>query len=78
MTLMFAAVGLVLAVVLGRRANHAARVYAIVTTIVVAISLLGPATAGATTTATKVVLALTHVVAAAVAIPLVTRRLARR
>jgi hypothetical protein len=78
MTLFFAAAGLVLAVVLARRATHAARIYAVVTTVVVAVSLLGPVSAGATTTATKVVLALTHVVAGAVAIPLVARRLSRR
>jgi len=75
-TLMFTVAGTVLAVVLARTARRAAAVYAWAAWAVVAVSLLGPATAGATTTATKVVLAISHVVAGSVAIPVVTRRLA--
>jgi hypothetical protein len=75
-TLMFAVVGTVFAVVLGRKSTHAAAIYTWTTTAVVAVSLLGPAFAGSTTTATKVVLAVAHVLAGAVVIPVVRRRLA--
>jgi hypothetical protein len=72
---MNAAVGVLLAVVLARRARRPARTFAATAVVLTALSLLGPAFAAHTELATKVVLAAAHVVAAAVIVPPLTARL---
>lgn len=74
-TLIWSIVGTVLAVVLARRAKHPAKTFVVTTVVLTVLSLAGPALAGDTTTATKVVLALSHLVAAAVVIPTLALRL---
>lgn len=74
-TLMWSIVGIVLAVVLARRAKRPARTFVVTTVVLTVLSLAGPALAVDTTTATKVVLALSHLVAAAVVIPTLALRL---
>jgi hypothetical protein len=73
---MWAGLGAVLAVVLARRAKRPARTFAVTTVALTALSLLGPILATHTTTATKTVLFVAHLIAAAVVIPPITRRLA--
>ena len=70
--------GIVLAVVLARWAERPARTFTVTTLALTALSLAGPAGAPHTATSTQVVLALSHVVAAAVIIPLLARRLSHR
>ncbi|MFI6850825.1 DUF6069 family protein [Streptomyces sp. NPDC050416] len=67
--------GIVLAVVLVRWAKQPARTFTVTTVALTALSLAGPAVAPHTATSTQIVLAVSHVVAAAVIIPLVARRL---
>jgi putative copper export protein len=67
--------GTVLAVVFARHAARPARAFLVTTLPLLALSLTGPLTADATT-ATKVTLACGHLIAAAIIIPAVTRRLA--
>jgi hypothetical protein len=67
--------GTVLAVVFARRAARPARAFLATTLPLLALSLAGPLTAQATT-ATKVTLACGHLIAAAIIVPAVTRRLA--
>jgi hypothetical protein len=67
--------GTVLAVVLARRAPRPAHAYLATTLPLLTVSLAGPLTAHATA-ATKVTLARGHLIAAAVIIPAVARRLA--
>jgi putative copper export protein len=67
--------GTVLAVVFARRAARPARAFLVTTLPLLALSLTGPLTADATV-ATKVTLACGHLIAAAIIIPVVTRRLA--
>ncbi|MEU0195686.1 DUF6069 family protein [Streptomyces afghaniensis] len=67
--------GIVLAVVLARWAKRPARTFTVTTVVLTALSLAGPALAPHTATSTQIVLAVSHVVAAAVIIPLVARRL---
>ena len=55
-----------------------ARVYLITTIALTAVSLLAPLSAADTATSTKLTLAVGHILAAAVIIPPVTRRLTRR
>ncbi|MGH3931451.1 MAG: DUF6069 family protein [Pseudonocardiaceae bacterium] len=74
-TLIWSLVGVVLAVVLARRAKHPARTFVVTTVVLTVLSLAGPAFAVDTATATKVVLALSHLVAAAVVIPPLALRL---
>ncbi|NGO13499.1 hypothetical protein G5C60_39355 [Streptomyces sp. HC44] len=69
--------GIVLAVVLARWAKRPARTFVVITVALTALSLAGPAVAPHTATSTQVVLALSHVVAAAVIIPALARRLAQ-
>jgi hypothetical protein len=76
MTLMWTAVGLGLAAALRRWAHRPARTFVVSTVALTALSLLSPIFAGDTTTATTVVLCLTHVVAATVVVPVLARRLA--
>jgi hypothetical protein len=72
---MNAAVGIVLAVVLVRVARRPAKLFAVIASTYAVLSLLGPALATHTTLATKVVLGVAHVLAAAVIIPQVANRL---
>jgi hypothetical protein len=67
--------GTVLAVVFVRYASRPARAFLATTLPLLALSLVGPLTADATT-ATKVTLACGHLIAAVIIIPVVTRRLA--
>ncbi|WP_328771779.1 DUF6069 family protein [Streptomyces sp. NBC_00286] len=68
--------GIVLAVVLARWAKRPARTFVTITVALTALSLAGPAAAPHTATSTQIVLAVSHVVAAAVIIPVLARRLA--
>ncbi|HZN16102.1 MAG TPA: DUF6069 family protein [Acidimicrobiales bacterium] len=77
-TLLSTTIGIVIAVALLRYAKRPARTFAIVTTVLTVASFSGPITTGHATTATRLVLSLTHVVAAAIVIPAVTWRLAQR
>ena len=65
-----------LAVVLARYARHPARAYLRATLALTALSLAVPLSAADTATSTKVMLACAHLLAAAIVIPAVTRRLA--
>lgn len=67
--------GTVLAVILARYATRPARAYVLTTVALSAVSLAGPLAAGGTATSTKLMLALAHLLAAAIIIPTVTRRL---
>ncbi|MGW4460746.1 DUF6069 family protein [Micromonospora sp. NBC_01796] len=69
--------GTILAVLLARYARRPARTYLWTTIALTVVSMAGPYLAGATATSTKVMLALSHVVAALIVIPIVTRRLDR-
>lgn len=77
-TLIWAVVGIVLAVVLAWRARRPARTFVVTTVVLTVLSLIPPALATDTATSTKFVLALSHLVAAAVFIPLLTVRLSHR
>jgi hypothetical protein len=74
-TLICAFWGIVLAVILARYATRPARAYVRATVALTAVSLAGPLAAGDTATSTKLMLALAHLLAAAIIIPTVTRRL---
>lgn len=76
-TLMWSAVGTVLAVVLARRAKRPARTFVVTTVVLTLLSLVQPLTAD-TDTASQVTLALSHLVAAAVVIPPLALRLSER
>ncbi|MCW2640592.1 MAG: putative rane protein [Dactylosporangium sp.] len=67
--------GTVLAVILARYATRPARAYVWTTVALTVVSLAGPLAAGDTATSTKLMLALAHLLAAAIIIPTVTRRL---
>jgi FtsH-binding integral membrane protein len=67
--------GIVLAVVFARFAERPARTFTVTTVVLTALSLAGPVVAPHTATSTQIVLAASHVVAAAVIIPLLARRL---
>ncbi|MEU0218837.1 DUF6069 family protein [Streptomyces sp. NPDC006265] len=67
--------GIVLAVVLARWAGRPARTFTVTTVALTALSLAGPAVATHTATSTQIVLAGSHVVAAAVIVPLLAGRL---
>ncbi|MEV2232109.1 DUF6069 family protein [Streptomyces phaeochromogenes] len=73
--LFWAVVGIVLAVALARWAKRPARTFVVTTVVLTALSMAGPAVAPHTATSTQVVLAVSHLVAAAVIIPVVARRL---
>lgn len=74
-TLMCTAIGVVLALAFAHWARRPARTFAAVTIVLTLVSFAGPITTGYATTGTRLVLALTHVVAAAIVIPAVARRL---
>jgi hypothetical protein len=65
----------VLAVVVARYARHPARIYLRATLALTAVSLAVPLSAADTATSTRVTLACGHLLAAAIIIPMVTRRL---
>ncbi|MEV4757911.1 DUF6069 family protein [Micromonospora sp. NPDC049559] len=67
--------GTVLAVALARWALRPARTYLRATLALTLLSLVGPLAAGDTAWSTRLMLALAHLVAAALVIPAVTRRL---
>ncbi|SIR86775.1 DUF6069 family protein [Micromonospora avicenniae] len=67
--------GTILAVLLARYSRRPARTYLWTTIALTAVSMAGPYLAGATAASTKVMLALAHIVAAAIVIPLVSSRL---
>ena len=75
MTLLCTGIGILLARVIGRRANRPQALFVKVTVALTALSFLPDVTADAGT-ATKVTLILTHLVAAAIVIPALARRLA--
>ncbi|MDX3308102.1 DUF6069 family protein [Streptomyces sp. ME08-AFT2] len=70
--------GIVLAVALARWAKRPARSFAVTTVALTALSLVGPAVAPHTATSTQVVLAVSHMLAAAAIIPPLARRLTQR
>ncbi|MFE1251465.1 DUF6069 family protein [Streptomyces sp. NPDC058766] len=67
--------GIVLATALARWAKRPARTFIVTTVALTFLSLAGPAVAPHTATSTQIVLAVSHVVAAAVIIPLLALRL---
>jgi hypothetical protein len=75
LTAFFSVIGLVIAVVLARVARHPRRVWIRATVALTALSLV-PDLIVAAAPATKALLMLTHLVAAAIVIPAVARRLA--
>ena len=68
--------GLVLALLLARFARRPARTYVVSTLVLLAVSMVFPL-AGIGALATRVALAVGHLIAAAIIIPVVARRLAR-
>jgi hypothetical protein len=75
-TILWTVVGIVLAVVLNRRAGRPQRTFVAVTVVLTALSLVPPLTID-TDTATRVVLELTHLAAAAIVIPAIAGKLRR-
>lgn len=75
-TLMCTAIGTVLAIALARWTPRPAQLFVAATIALTVVSFAGPITTSNATTATRLVLALTHVVAAAIVIPALARRLA--
>lgn len=71
-------VGMVMALGTNRWATRPARAFVVATTVLTAVSLVTPLIAENATTATRVVLELTHLVAAAIIIPPIAYRLAQR
>ena len=69
------AAGTILAMVLARRAANPARAFLRTSLILVAVSLVFPLAASHTATSTRLTLALGHLIAAAVVIPIITGRL---
>jgi hypothetical protein len=67
--------GIGLAALINWRSARPARVYTIATSVLVLVSLVAPLTAAATSTGTKLTLVAAHLIAAAIVIPLVGRRL---
>ena len=74
-TLMSTAIGVVLALALCRWARRPAWTFVITTVILTVLSVAPSVTAGHATLGTKAVLVLTHIVAAAIVIPLLAGRL---
>lgn len=74
-TLMSSFWGIVLAVLLARFAKHPSRTFVRATIVLTAVSLAGPLGAGDTALSTKLMLCLAHLIAAAIIIPPLARRL---
>jgi len=72
-----AILGTILAMILAARAAGPARAFLRTALVLVAVSLAFPLAAGHTAVATRFALALGHLIAAAIVIPLITLRLAR-
>jgi Family of unknown function (DUF6069) len=70
--------GVVMALGTNRWATRPARAFLVATTVLTAVSLVAPLIAENATTATRVVLELAHLVAAAIIIPPIAYRLAQR
>jgi hypothetical protein len=70
-------IGTILAMILAARAGHPARAFLRTALILVAVSLAFPLAASHATEATRLTLALGHLVGAAIVIPLITLRLTR-
>jgi hypothetical protein len=78
MVLIMGAVGVVLALAVARWAKRPARTFVVVTAVLTIASFASPLIAYEATTATRLVLELTHVVAAAIVIPPIAYRLAHQ
>ncbi|MGH4035921.1 DUF6069 family protein [Actinomycetota bacterium Odt1-20B] len=76
--LFWAVVGVVLAVALARWAERPARTFTVTTVVLTALSLAPPFMAPHTAVSTQIVLAVAHLVAAAVIVPAIAVRLAER
>jgi uncharacterized protein DUF6069 len=74
LTAIFSVVGLVLALVLGRKARHPRTAFVRTTVVLTALSLVPDVLTDAAAS-TKTLLMLTHLVAAAIVIPAIARRL---
>ena len=74
LTVLFSLVGVALAAVLARRARQPRRTFVRTTVVLTALSLVPDVVADATTD-TRVLLMVTHLVAAAIVVPAVARRL---
>lgn len=74
-TFMWCAIGVLTAVVLARKAKHPARTFVVLAVAATALSQILPITASDTETATKVMLFVSHLMVAAVVIPLLAMRL---
>lgn len=72
---MYSVLGILLAVALARWASRPARIFLVTTVALTAVSLVPPFLTEDTDTSTQLVLAVAHLVAAAVIIPALTRRL---
>lgn len=70
--------GVVIALLLARFASRPSRTFVRVTIPLAALSLAGPLAAGDTAVSTKLMLCVAHVLAAAIVIPVVARRLGAR
>lgn len=77
-TLFFTAIGIALAYALARFAKQPARTWVIATVALTVLSMAGPLTTQHATLATRLVLGLTHLPAAAIVITAVARNLAER
>ena len=75
LTALFSFVGLVLAAVLSRTVRHARRAFIRTTVVLTALSLVPDLLVAGAAPATRALLMLTHLVAAAIVIPAVARRL---
>lgn len=76
-TLLIGAVATIFAAVVARYATNPSRVYLRTTIVLTLVSCAAPISAGDTALSTKLMLCGGHVVAAAIVIPIVTRRLGR-
>ncbi|MER6093537.1 DUF6069 family protein [Streptomyces bluensis] len=76
--LFWSVAGIILAVALARWARRPARTFTVTTVALTALSLVPPALAPHTATSTQFVLAVSHVVAAAVIIPALAQRLSHQ
>lgn len=74
-TFMSGGIGVLLALLVAWKASRPTRLWVIIALIGTILSFVSPITAEDTTTATKVILSLSHVVVAAIVIPLVGLRL---
>ena len=75
LTAIFSTVGIVLAVALAKFARHPRRAFVRTTVVLTVLSLVPDAIVPGAAPATRVLLMLTHLVAAAIVIPAVARRL---